>query len=100
MLPRFFAGFPTGVGELTRYTSPSSPIVAVHPPPYTGVEVLRASLVTAPDGAIEVAAVVRATDADGRTQIFEYAPVVEQRDGRWEVSRLPPAPTLATSETN
>ena len=42
MLPRFFAGFLTGVGELTRYTSPSASIVAVHPPPYTGVEVLRA----------------------------------------------------------
>lgn len=100
MLPRFLAAFLTGVGELTRYTSPSSPIVAVQPPPFTDVEVLRAGLGETPDGPTEVAVVVRATDADGRTQILEYALVVEQRDGRWEVSRLLLAPTLKLSETN
>jgi hypothetical protein len=53
-----------------------------------------------PDGPVEVSVRVRGTDADGRTQILEYALVVELRDGRWEVSRLLPAPTLAPSETN
>ena len=100
MLPRFLAAFLTGDGELTRYASPSSPIVAVQPPPFTSVEVLRTGLVETPDGSTEVGAVVRATDADGRTQILEYALVVEQRDGRWEVSRLLPARTIAPSETN
>ena len=99
MLPRFLAALLTGDGELTRYTSPSSPIVAVQPPPFTSVEVLRTGLVETPDG-IEVAALVRGIDADGRAQILEYALVVEQRDGRWEVSRLLPAPTLAPSDTN
>ena len=42
-----------------------------------------------------VAVVVRATDMAGRAQILEYALVVEQRDGRWEVSELLPAPPLA-----
>ncbi len=100
MLPRFLAAFLTGDGELTRYTSPSTAIVAVQPPPFISVEVLRAGLAETPDGSTEVGVVVRATDTDGRTQILEYALVVEQRDGRWEVSRLLPAPTLAPSETN
>jgi len=100
MLSRFLAAFLTGVGELTRYTSPTSAIVAVQPPPFTSVKVLRAGLAEAPDGSTEVAVLVRCTDADGRAQILEYALVVEQRDGRWEVSRLLPAPTLAPSETN
>ena len=100
MLPRFLAALLTGNGELTRYTSPSSPIVAMQPPPFTTVEVLQTGLVETPDGPTEVGALVRATDADGRAQILEYALVVEQRDGRWEVSQLLPAPTLARSETN
>jgi hypothetical protein len=100
MLPRFLAAFLTGAGELTRYASPSSPIVAVQPPPFTSVEVLRSGLVETPDGSTEVAVLVRGTDADGRTQILEYALVVEQRDGRWEVSRLLPAPTLKQPEAN
>jgi len=99
MLPRFLAAFLTGVGELTRYTSPSSPIVAVQPPPFASVEVLRTGVAETPDST-EAAAQVRGIDADGRAQILEYALVVEQRDGRWEVPRLLPAPTLAPSETN
>ncbi len=99
MLPRFLAALLAGVGELTRYTSPSSPIVAVQPSPFADIEVLRSGLAETADGT-EVAVVVRATDTDGRAQILEYALVVEQRDGRWEVSRLLPAPSLAPSETN
>jgi len=100
MLPRFLAALLTGNGELTRYTSPSSPIVAVQPPPFTGVEILRTGLAETPEGRTEIGVLIRATDANGRTQILEYNLVVEQRDGRWEVSQLLPAPTLAPSETN
>lgn len=99
MLPRFLAAFLTGVGELPRYTSPSSPIVAAQPPPFAEAEILRSGLAETPDGT-EVAVVVRATDTDGQSQILEYALIVGQRDGRWEVSRLLPAPSLAPSETN
>jgi hypothetical protein len=100
MLPRFLAAFLTGVGELNRYTSPSSLIVAVQPPPFASVEVLQSGVIETSDGFTEVAVLVRGTDADGRIQVLEYALVVELRDGRWEVSRLLPAPTLAPSETN
>lgn len=100
LLYDFLGALLTGDGDLTRYTSPSSSIVAVQPPPFASVEVLRAGSAETSDGLIEVGAVVRATDGDGRVQILEYALVVEQRDGRWEVSNLLPAPTLALSENH
>jgi hypothetical protein len=101
MLSRFLAAYLAGEGELARYTSPSSPIVPVQPAPFAGVEILQAGMVGTSGGRTEVAVVVRATDIAGRAEILEYAFVVEQRDGRWEVSELLPAPPLAaTSETN
>ena len=101
MLARFLAAYLGGEGELTRYTSPSSPIVPIQPAPFDGVTILEAGLVDTSDGAIEVAVVLRAADIADRGQILEYALVVEQRDGRWEVSRLLPAPALVpASETN
>ncbi|MDF1595144.1 MAG: conjugal transfer protein [Acidimicrobiia bacterium] len=100
MLVRFLAAYVAGDGELARYTSPSSPIVAVRPPPFIGVEILEAGLVETSDGVTEVAVLVRATDGAGRAQVLEYTLVVEQRDGRWEVSHLLAVPPLASSETN
>jgi len=100
MLSRFLAAFLAGDGELTRYTSPSSPIRAIQPPPFGTAEILEVGKVETSDGVTQVAVVVRATDSARRAQILEYALVVELRDGRWEVSRLLAAPPLATSETN
>ena len=71
---------------------------AVQPPPFVSVEVLKAGFIDAPAGSQQVAMGVRATDAAGRVQLLEYALTVEQRDGRWEVSELLPAPTLASHE--
>ncbi len=95
MVARFLAAFLTGDGELARYTAPSSQIVAVQPALFTRVEILQAGLVNTPDGHQHVAVVVRATDTGDRVQVLEYALVVEQREGRWEVSELLPAPSLA-----
>ncbi len=97
-MPRFLAAYLAGDGELARYTAPASRIVAVQPPPFVSVEVLKAGFGDAPDGFQQVAMVVRATDAAGRIQVLEYALTVVQRDGRWEVSELLPAPTLAFHE--
>lgn len=96
MVPRFLAAYLAGDGELARYIAPGSPIVAVQPAPFVNVEVLKAGFIDAPDGSQQVAIVVRATDADGRVQVLEYALTVEQRDSRWEVSEVLPAPTLAS----
>jgi hypothetical protein len=100
MLSRFLAAYVAGDGELARYTSPSSPIVPVQPAPFTGVEILEAGMVETSDGVTEVAVLVRATNGAGRAEVLEYGLVVEQRDGRWEVSHLLPVPPLAPSETN
>ena len=96
MVPRFLAAFLAGDGELARYTAPSSDIVAVQPPPFVNVEVLKAGFVDTPDGSLQVAVIVGvgATDTAGRVQVLQYALVVEQRDGRWEVSELLLAPPL------
>ncbi len=94
MVPRFLAAFLAGDGELTRYTSPASDIIVVQPPPFVNVEVLKAGFVDTPDGSLQVVVVIRATDAAGRVQVLQYALVVEQRDGRWEVSELLLAPPL------
>ena len=98
MVSRFLAAYLAGDGELARYIAPASRIVRVQPPPFVNVEVLKAGFIDAPDGSQQVAMVVRATDAAGRVQVLEYALTVEQRDGRWEVSELLPAPTLASHE--
>ncbi len=92
---RFFEALLAGDGELARYTAPSSLIVAVSPAPFVAVEVLEAGLADTPDGLQQVVVRVRGTDNAGRTQVLEYALVVEQRDSRWEVSELLPAPALA-----
>ena len=98
MLHRFLAAYLTGDGELARYMAPDSRIARVQPPPFVSVEVLKAGFIDAPDGTQQVAIVLRATDAADRVQLLEYALTVEQRDGRWEVSELLPAPTLASHE--
>lgn len=100
MLPRFFSAYLAGDGELSRYTSPTSAIASVLPPPFVDVEVVAAGVATTTDGAIQGAVVIRATDTADRAQVLEYSLVVDQRDGRWEVSDLLPAPPLASTKSN
>lgn len=97
---RFLAAYLTGEGELTRYTSPGSPLSAVHPPPFSTVEIVEAGSVLTPDRNRQVVALVVGTDESGRTQVLQYAFVVAERDGRWEVAELLPAPPLATGNDN
>jgi hypothetical protein len=100
LLSRFLAAYLASEGELARYVSPSSAIVSVQPPPFAHVEVMAAGTAATNDSGTHVAAVARATDADGRTQLLEYSLVVSQRDGRWEVSALLPAPPLQATNTD
>ena len=97
---RFLAAYLTGDGELTRYTSPGSPLSAVQPPPFAAVEIVEAGSVLASDGDRQVVALVVGTDGSGRTQLLEYALMLSERDGRWEVAELLPAPSLATANDN
>ncbi len=100
MLSRFFSAYLAGDGELSRYTSPTSDIASVQPPPFAGVEIVAAGMAATADGATNVAVVVRAADSASRAQLLEYWLIVSQRDGRWEVSDLLPAPPLAPTNTN
>ena len=94
-LAAFLAAYLTGVGDLGRYTVPESSLVPVEPAPFVTVEITRAGSATSADGTRHVAALVRATDAAGRSQVLEYSLVVSQRDGRWEVADLLPAAPLS-----
>jgi hypothetical protein len=93
---RFLAAYLAGEGELARYTSPGSPLSAVQPAPFSTVEIVEVGSVPTPDGDRQVVARVVGTDDSGRTQVLQYALVVAEREGRWEVAELLPAPPLAT----
>jgi hypothetical protein len=95
----FLAAYLTGVGDLHRYTVPGSLLVPVEPVPFVAVEITRAGSATSVDGTQHVAALVRAMDAAGRSQVLEYSLVVSQRDGRWEVAELLSAAPLG-NESN
>ena len=100
LLARFFAAYLAGEGDLTRYVAPALEIAAVEPPAFVAVEVLAAGSGESSDGAMPVSVRVRGTGSDARTQLLEYSLMVSQRDGRWEVSDLLPAPLLATADTD
>lgn len=100
LLSRFLSAYLTGEGELARYVAPSSAIVPVQPPPFANVEVVAAGMAATTDAGTHVAAVVRATDLAGRTQLLEYSLAISERDGRWEVSALLPAPPLQATNTD
>jgi len=59
-----------------------------------------AGSVLASDGDRQVVALVVGTDGSGRTQLLQYALMLSERDGRWEVAELLPAPSLATANDN
>ena len=48
------------------------------------------------NGARYISALVSGTDLYGSGQLLEYALLVSQRDGRWEIAELLPAPALQT----
>lgn len=97
MVGRFLSAYLTGDSELARYLAPSAPVLHVHPPPFTDVEVLRSGIATDQEGRTVVAVVARATDDAGRAQLLEFWLAVSQRDGRWEVAEVLPAPPLASN---
>lgn len=97
MVGRFLSAYLTGDSELARYVAPSAAVSQVNPPPFTAVEVLRSGIATDPGGRTVVTVVARATDDAGRAQLLEFWLAVSQRDGRWEVAEVLPAPPLASN---
>ena len=97
MVGRFLSAYLTGDGELARYLAPSASVAGVQPSPFTAVEVLRSGMANDPGGRTVLAVVARATDDTGRAQLLEFWLAVSQRDGRWEVTEVLPAPPLASN---
>lgn len=100
MVGRFLSAYLTGDGELTRYLAPSASVSGVQPAPFTAAEVLRSGMAKDPGGRTVVAVTARATDDEGRPQLVEFWLAVSQRDGRWEVTEVLPAPPLADGSNN
>lgn len=95
MVVRFLSAYLVGDGELARYLAPDLQLTPVLPPPFASVELLEAGTVSTGDGVREVVAVVEGVDETGRGQVLQFGLMVGQRDGRWEVAELLPAPSLA-----
>lgn len=90
----FVVAFLVGDGDVARYTAPGSALTAVSPPPFSVVEVTEAASTPMESGGQLVVVGVEGTRPSGRIEVLEYWLVVEERDGRWEVADLLPAPPL------
>jgi hypothetical protein len=100
MVSRFLSAYLTGDGHLTRYLAPSASVAGPQPSPFTAVEVLGSGMADDKQGGAIVAVVARTTDDAGRAQLLEFWLAVSQRDGRWEVAEVLPAPPLADASNN
>lgn len=90
---RFLEALLTGSGPLDRYVTPANDVRAVDPPPYTTVRLVRTADAEV-DGGRLLLVEAAAADTAGRTQLVQYALTLVQRDGRWEVATVHPAPPL------
>lgn len=97
---RFLAAYLTGDGELDRYTAPDIDLDPVEPAPFAEVELTRVGAEPRTTGATLLRAEVTATDANGLTQVLEYSMDVIERDGRFEIAALHPAPPLPQPEAS
>ncbi|MGW4132120.1 conjugal transfer protein [Amycolatopsis japonica] len=101
----FLLAYLAGRGELNRYVAPGTNIGAVVPPLYAEVQLLELRThepfepgqAARPLDGTEVHATARAWGYDGLGQVttIDYALTLVARAGRWEVSRIDPAPLLA-----
>ncbi|MGY6651345.1 conjugal transfer protein [Amycolatopsis sp. TRM77291] len=101
----FLAAFLAGRGELERYISSGAHIGAIVPPLYAQIQLLELRThesfepgqAARPLDGTEIHATARAWgyDAIGQVTTVDYALTLTARAGRWEVSRIDPAPLLA-----
>lgn len=97
----FLNAYATGVGDVSRYVSPGSGIVAISPAPYTSVKVRSVSTVDeaplgAPKDSDEARALAVVDLVVGEVQQqSQYALTLTARGGQWEVSAVEPSPVLS-----
>lgn len=100
----FLGALLTGAGDVTRFVSPGTTgIVAVTPPPYSGVKVrtvatdidLRGAAAGTGPEQVRVLVTAAATVTAEQVVTVQYALTLTTREGRWEVSALDAAPLLS-----
>ena len=98
---RFFDAYLTGRGAVVDYAGSASGLRPVTPSPFAALEltgVAHPKLEEAKGAPVAVRAELTGVTAEGRRQRLHYALEVDQREGRWVVLRLLPAPPLDESE--
>lgn len=101
----FLQAYLTGVGEVSRYTTPGSSILPVTPAPYEQVSVqeIRSDVdltdkTIRKNGAKAHLSVVARTSSGKSAQTTTYFLTVKARDGRWEIESIDQTPLLQPSE--
>jgi hypothetical protein len=94
----FLGAYLCGQGELSRYLSPGLGLTAASPKVCSEVEVIRWGVVKGDDESKQTVVFDALLDAHGRSgatpRLATYTLLLANRDGRWEVSDLLPAPPL------
>lgn len=91
----FLGALLTGTGDVGRYLAPGVTLSAVVPPPFTTVQVQRATATETDARRLRLRADVEATTAAGSTWPLHYEVSLLKRAGRWEVGALSGAPAIA-----
>ncbi len=99
-LTGFAQSFAAGQGDVTRYTSPNSPVVAISPAPFSTVTITGLSsdvpipLDRGPHegGTAQILVTAQATGKQTGMQTVTWTLTVRVRAGRWEVATLDSVP--------
>lgn len=94
-LDGFFQALLAGGGDVSRYLAPSTEISAVSPPPFVESAVTGLSVSELAAGSARARVEVEGTTAEGGDWTVAYEVLLALRGGRWEVTALSGAPTLA-----
>lgn len=94
-LDGFFRALLAGGGDVSRYLAPGTEISAVSPPPFVESAVTGQSVSELAAGRARARVEVEATTAQGSDWTVAYEVLLALRGGRWEVTALSGAPSLA-----
>ena len=94
----FLGAYLCGQAELSRYLSPGLSLAAASPKVCSEIEVIRWGVVKGDDESKQTVVFDALLDSHGRAgatpRLATYTLLLTNRDGRWEVSDLLPAPPL------
>lgn len=94
----FLTAYLTGEGEITRFIAPETQITPIRPTPFTRIDIIDISSnedvteSTNEGDEVRILATIGAQRQDDRLVPASYALTMTLRSGRWEISRIDPAP--------